>query len=38
MEYPTFDDFDLDGSGYVQFGEWKKFIEELELKNAAATS
>lgn len=27
VEYPTFDDFDTDGSGYVMFGEWKKFIE-----------
>jgi len=32
VEYPSFDDFDLDGSGLVSFAEWKQFIEELEKK------
>jgi len=32
VEYPSFDDFDLDGSGLVSFGEWKQFIEDLERK------
>ena len=32
VEYPSFDDFDLDGSGLVSFAEWKSFIEDLEKK------
>lgn len=34
VEYPSFDDFDVDHSGLVTFSEWKKFIEDLEKQQA----
>lgn len=29
-DYPSFDDFDVDGNGKVAFLEWKKFMAELQ--------